>query len=85
MPQINEIISLVKISVTPSSWKLIQNIDKTYTIDYRYHESDSYMPVRSQDGNIKRYKTIKSAMSDIARVHQGKLIQEALIHFIPCV
>lgn len=83
MPQINEIISLVKISIAPSSWKIIQNIDQTYTVDYRLQESDDYKPVRAQDGNIKLYKTIKSAMSDIARVHQGKLINEALIHFIP--
>ena len=83
-----EIASLVKISVAPSSWRVLQNLDNTYTLFFRYLENEEYMPVLTQatkkrPSEHKLYKTEKSLFNDIARVHSGKIISEALIRFIP--
>ena len=84
-----EISSLVKIAVAPSSWRILQSIDKTYSLEFRYQEKqpngeqELYVPIVAQNQKTKIYKTEKALLKDIARVHQGKLITEAVIRFQP--
>ena len=84
-----EISSLAKIAVAPSSWRVLQSPDKTYQLSFRYLENEEFMPVLTQAtkrhpaATRKIYKTEKSLLKDIARVHSGKHINEALIRFIP--
>ena len=80
---------MVKISVAPSSWRILQSTDKKFSLEFRYSENtptggpENYCQVLAQNGKQKVYKTEKALLNDIARVHQGKLITEAVIRFQP--
>ena len=78
-----EIPALINIAVAPSSWRIIENPDKTYSVFFRYYETEDYCPVLAQNGEHKIYKTTKALLGDIAKVHSGKILSEALIRFIP--
>lgn len=66
----NEISTLQKIMVKPMTWKLIENIDGSYSLAFTYvsPEREEWANVQSKRGPAKAYKTADAALRDIARV-----------------
>lgn len=68
MHNVNSIRSLSEIAVKPSSWSVLQDLDNTYRLFFRYVEDDKYCPVVTARGDDKRYKTMTALMADLAKV-----------------
>ena len=69
----NEISSLQKIMVKPMSWKVLQSVDGTYTLQFTYVIADrrEYAEVLTRRGEIKTYKGTKALLNDIASVQKN--------------
>ena len=75
----NEISSLQKIMVKPAQWRILQSVDKTYSLEFTYRRPEElaeFAPVMTRRDTIKTYKTMNAIFNDIQKVQQ-----DALIHY----
>lgn len=74
-------ISLLKqisqVSVPPTSWRILESIDNTYSLEYSYDiDAPVFSIISTTRGKIKNYKSIKAAIADVKSI-----TIDATIHF----
>jgi hypothetical protein len=76
MSDVNEISGLVKISVKPMAWRIIENMDKTYRLDFTYVSPSrgDWAEVRTSRGEVKTYRKIDTLVGDIKKVQLEPVI-----------
>lgn len=72
----NEIAGLQKIAVKPKLWRITEQIDGSYYLEFSWFDQDKieFTPVQTQRTGMKYYRSITTLIHDIQKVDNKAVI-----------
>lgn len=81
--RMNTISAMERLPIKPTFWRIIQNIDHSFSLDatYEHYEKNQWVGIMTARNEKKIYKSISSVMNDIQKIDQSPICQFLFTHF----